>query len=273
MTPESHEPGRGDGLEMPAPTFWPLVMAAAVTLLGMGFVTSWLFTIIGVIVFVLALANWLMLLLPGRGHQREELVEPERRPQPVQPHGDVEHLRPGMAGHRLRYPEKIHPYSAGIKGGIIGGIAMTIPALIYSLASRHGLWFPVNLLAGMVSRLPTRPDGHLDVGALTEFRLRWFLIGTVIHIVISVGMGLMYGVLLPMLPGRRPIIWGGIVAPFLWTGAIHSFMGVLNPDLQGAVNWPSFIVSQFVFGLVAGIVVIRSEQVYVDGGQAREGQP
>src|SRR5436190_21910937 len=108
MTTEAHDPGeatRGDGLEMPAPTFWPLIMAAAVTLLGMGFVTSWLFTIIGAIVFVLALANWLTLLLPGRGHQREEFVEPALRPQPIRAHGEVEHLQPGMAGHRLRVPE------------------------------------------------------------------------------------------------------------------------------------------------------------------------
>jgi len=283
MTSEAHEPADREaasgGLEMPAPTFWPLVMAAAVTLLGMGFVTSWLFTIVGVLVFVLALANWLILLLPGRGHHCEELVGPEQRPQPVRAHGEVEHLQPGMAGHRLRYPEKVHPYSAGVKGGIFGGIAMTLPALLYGLiSSHHSLWYPVNLLAGMVSRLPrvAGPDSPLDISALEKFNLRWLVVGTVIHVVTSVGMGLIYGVLLPMLPWKRPIIWGGIVAPLLWTGAIHSFMGVLNPDLQQRVYWPSFIAAQFVFGLVAGWVVVRSEKVYVEGGQTAptgEGQP
>jgi hypothetical protein len=84
-------------------------------------------------------------------------------------------------------------------------------------------------------------------------------------------MGLIYGVLLPMLPGRRPIFWGGIVAPFLWSGAIHAFMGVLNPALQSAVNWPSFVVAQYVFGLVCGWVVLRSEKVYVEGARTPEG--
>ena len=37
--------------------------------------------------------------------------------------------------------------------------------------------------------------------------------------------------------------------PLLWTAASYSLMGVVNPLLQARVNWPWFIVSQFVFGL------------------------
>jgi hypothetical protein len=73
----------------------------------------------------------------------------------------------------------------------------------------------------------------------------------------------MYGVLMPMFPGR-PMLWGGVIAPMLWTGATYSFMGVLNPDLHSAVHWPSFIASQFIYGLTVGFVVIRSEKVYVN---------
>lgn len=270
MTSESHEPGGHGaaasgghaGIELPAPTFWPIVLAAGCTLLGMGVVTNWLFTYIGIGVFLIALAQWLWLLFPGRGHLHEPLAE--QRPTIIQAHGSVEHLRPGMAGHRMSLPEKMHPYSAGVKGGIAGGIAMTIPALIYGVLFRGSIWYPINLLAGMVSKLPTLPDGTLDYAQLDSFKLRWLLVGAVIHAVASVSTGLMYGVLLPMLPGRRPIIWGGIVAPLLWTGAIHSFMGVLNPALHTAVHWPSFITAQFVFGLVCGFVVVRSEQVYTD---------
>jgi hypothetical protein len=40
-------------------------------------------------------------------------------------------------------------------------------------------------------------------------------------------------------------------------------MGVVNPLLQERVDWPWFVVSQFVFGVVAAIVVLRSEMVYV----------
>ncbi len=40
-------------------------------------------------------------------------------------------------------------------------------------------------------------------------------------------------------------------------------MGIVNPLLQERVDWPWFIASQFVFGLAAAIVVVRSEKVYI----------
>ena len=59
------------------------------------------------------------------------------------------------------------------------------------------------------------------------------------------------------------VVFGGVVAPLLWTGAVYSFMGVLNAALHDAVYWPAFVASQFVYGLTAGLVVVRSEQGYV----------
>jgi hypothetical protein len=49
----------------------------------------------------------------------------------------------------------------------------------------------------------------------------------------------------------------------LWTGVSFGLMGVVNPVLQQRVDWPWFIVSQFVFGLVASIAVVRSETIRV----------
>jgi hypothetical protein len=40
-------------------------------------------------------------------------------------------------------------------------------------------------------------------------------------------------------------------------------MGVVNPVLRERVDWPWFIFSQFVFGVVASIVVVRSEMIHV----------
>jgi hypothetical protein len=40
-------------------------------------------------------------------------------------------------------------------------------------------------------------------------------------------------------------------------------MGVVNPLLQQRVNWPWFVVSQFVFGVVVAVVVHRSEKIYI----------
>lgn len=261
MATESDRPETPDRIEMPAPTFWPLVLAAGVTLIGAGVVTNYLFSAIGAVVFLIGLGNWMAQLMPGAGHVEEPLVEPHRRPRVIVPHvGEVERLRIGMPGHRLRIPEKVHPYSAGAKGGIVGGFAMMVPALAYGLISKH-FWYPVNLLAGMVLQMPQLPDGSLDKAALEHFHLSWAVTAILIHATMSIGLGLMYGVLLPMLPGR-PMFWGGVVAPLLWTGAIHGFMGVLNPALRDAVDWPSFIVAQFVYGIAVGWVVVRSEKVY-----------
>ena len=40
-------------------------------------------------------------------------------------------------------------------------------------------------------------------------------------------------------------------------------MGVVNPLLQERVDWPWFIASQFVFGITAAVVVLRSEMVFI----------
>ena len=89
------------------------------------------------------------------------------------------------------------------------------------------------------------------------------VLATLIHALTSLGVGMFFGVLLPTLP-RWPIFWGGIVGPILWTGAIYSFMGVLNPSLARQVDWKWFIASQFAYGLVMGIVVTRSEKVHAE---------
>jgi hypothetical protein len=50
-------------------------------------------------------------------------------------------------------PVETFSIAAGIKGGIAGGIAMVVPATIFSLLKYHSLWYAVNLLAagGFVS--------------------------------------------------------------------------------------------------------------------------
>jgi hypothetical protein len=256
-------PDEGGEVEMPAPTVWPMVLGVGLTLLAAGVVTNYAASAVGLVLAVAAAVGWVRELFPGRGVVMVERVPPEQRPRPVEGvAGRVETLRPGMPGHRASIPIKIHPYSAGVKGGIVGGLVMLVPALAYGLLRGHGIqgiWFPINLLAGML--LPS-------FGAMTDEQLEQFnplalVLATMIHAVVSVGLGLIYGVLLPTLPGERPIIWGGIVLPLLWTGAIYAFMQVLNPALNARVEWPWFIASQFVYGLAAGMVVVRSEQVYV----------
>jgi hypothetical protein len=76
------------------------------------------------------------------------------------------------------------------------------------------------------------------------------------------------------MPGG-PLVSGGIVMPLMWTGASYGLMGLVNPVLEERVDWPWFVVSQVVFGIVASIVVRRSEQIYLApiGGNPSQAPP
>jgi hypothetical protein len=249
-----------ESVEMPRSTAWPIVLALGITLLGAGLVTSLALCVVGVVLSSLGLGGWIGQLLPGRGHRHEPWVEPARRARPVtELPGMVEQLRPGMAGYRFQLPEKVHPISAGVRGGIVGGLVMPIPALAYGVLSGHGPWFPVNLLAGMV--VP-------GISGVTEAQLEQFSAGALvlaifIHAAFSVAFGLFFGVVsptLPPLPGG-PVIAGGVLMPLLWTGLCHGLMGIVNPLLNQFVSWPWFIASQVVYGLAMSVIVINSEKV------------
>ena len=163
-----------------------------------------------------------------------------------------------MPGYRLRLPQDVHPISAGIRGGIAGGIVMPVPALLWGLLSGHGLCYPVNLLAGLA--LPG--VGKMSVPELEQFHASLLLTALVIHIMLSLVIGLLYGVLLPTLPNvPRPIAWGGLLMPILWTGVSYVAMQVVNPALPAKVSWPWFIVSQLVFGITMPAVVLGMKRL------------
>ena len=47
------------------------------------------------------------------------------------------------------------------------------------------------------------------------------------------------------------------MAPVLWTGVLHSALGIVNPFLQQKIDWWSFLAAQVIFGLVAGYTVTK----------------
>ncbi len=261
MMNESHsadDSASSESIEMPKPTAAPLVLAVGIALAATGMATSLAFLCVGAIVFVAGLGMWITQLLPARGHQPEPRVEPSLRPQPVSPApGEVIELRRGVPGYRLRLPEKVHPISAGIKGGLIGGLVMPLPALAYGLLSRHGIWWPVNLLVGMV--IPG--IGRMTTSELEQFHPGLLVAGVLIHIVVSLILGLIYGVLMPTLPDlRKPIAWGALLMPLFWTAVSFIALGIMNPDVRDSVAWFWFAISQLVFGIVAAVVFMSREK-------------
>ncbi len=258
-SPQPEAPAAPDSLEVPRPTAAPLVVALGLAALAAGVALGIGFIAVGAAVVVAGLCIWIVQLLPGRGHVHEFLTE-AAGPQPVQARpGGVEHLRPGMPGYRLRLPQDVHPVSAGLNGGLVGGAVMPVPALLWGLLSGHGPWYPINLLAGMV--LPG--VGRMSVPELEQFHASLLLTALVIHVTMSVVVGLIYGVLLPTLPEvPRPIAWGGLLMPIVWTGASYVAMRVVNPKLPGEVSWPWFLLSQLVYGITMPAVVLGAKRLH-----------
>jgi hypothetical protein len=238
-------------IHLPAPTQWPMIMAVGLTLICAGLVTNMMISALGVAMAIIGAVGWFRQVLPHEAHElvpvTDEEIEIDREGRRVT---RVEHKHP-VSGRGMM-PVSTYPISSGIKGGFAGGTVMIVLAEIYGIVRFHSIWYVVNLLGGAGVAGWNTPSEH----ELASFHLAAFLIAIVIHTASSFLVGLLYGALLPILP-RHPIVLGGLIAPALWTGLLHSTLGLLNPYFDDHINWYWFALSQVGFGLVAGWVVAR----------------
>jgi hypothetical protein len=243
-----------DSVEMPASTAWPIVLAFGLALLFAGLLTSAAVSVLGAILAVAASAGWFRQVLP---HEAHETVPVKLEIAPVvTARPEVARIPALPERHRARIPIETYPIAAGIKGGLAGSVAMAALAMVYGVVSHHSIWYPINLLASIVYAQPLL----LSMERLTAFNPVLLLVAAALHLATSVLVGLLYGVLLPMF-GRRPILLGGFVAPILWSGLLHTSLGIINPLLNQRINWTWFVISQVGFGIVAGLVVVRQRRV------------
>jgi hypothetical protein len=236
-----------DVVQLPSPTAWPMVLSLGIALICTGLVTN---IVIGLLGFVLAVCGgvgWFFQVLPHEKHIGIPVRFEEIRI--VSSRTLMERL-PVSDMHRKILPIETFHISTGIKGGIVGGLAMIIPATLFSLVRYHSIWYAANLLAA---------GGFVDwVGAsdvfLSQFHMQGLLAAIAIHGFTSLLVGLLYGAMLPMYP-KYPIVTAGFVAPLLFTGILHSALGIVSPILNERIDWFWFVVSQVAFGLVCGYVV------------------
>ena len=249
---ESSSPLPGtETVEVPAPTAAPIVCALGVALLFAGLATSAIMSAIGAVLALAGAVDWLRRVLPHPEHELLPVVAADVTIATSRP--AIEQV-PRVAGQvRAALPLEIYPFSAGVHGGIVGGIAMAVFAVIYGVASGHGPWYPINLLAA--GFLPSA-----SIAQMSAFYAEAFVIALAIHAVTSVLVGVLYGALLPMLP-RRPILLGGLVAPLVWSGLLYTSLALINPVLAERIDWLWFVVSQLAFGVVAGLVVARRARI------------
>ena len=252
---KEHVPGT---LAMPAPTAWPFVTALGITLLCAGLVTHPAVSVVGLVLALRGAVGWFREVLPMEKPEfvRVRPVELRATPTKVSPR-TVAHLTAGVAGHRVRIPAKIHPYSSGLKGGLAGGTAMAMVACAYGLIAYRSVWYPINLLAA--SALPSLAEA--DLARLTAFNSTACVVAVIIHGVISLLVGLLFAVLLPMLPSRRTAFWSSLFSPLLWSALIWATLRLINPALDARIDWLWFIASQVAFGMTAGYVIHHTETV------------
>src|SRR5437879_5170334 len=240
-------------IELPAPTAWPIVLAFGFTLIFAGLVTSASVSLLGAIFTVAGCVGWFRDVLPHERHEPVPILEEvpavaTSRPQVARVEWITQEL------HRARLPLEIYPISAGVKGGLAGSVAMAVLAALYGIISGHDMWYPINLLSA--GFFPARAT----TAQISAFHWDALIIATIVHLICSLLVGLLYGAALPMFP-RRPILLGGVIAPVLWSGLIHSVLEALDPVLNQRIDWVWFVISQIGFGVVAGFVVSRQGRV------------
>src|SRR5260370_38477994 len=242
--------GTADTVEVPASTPWPIVLAFGITLLFAGLVTSEAVSVLGAVVSIAGAAGWFRDVLPHERHESVRVVTEVPLVTTMRP--EVALIEFAHEARRAWLPVEIHPISGGVTGGLAGRGALAILAVLYGVVNQHSFWSPINLLAaGFFPRAMTQTTAEI-----AAFHLRIFLIAVPIHLITSLLVGLLYGAMLPMLP-RRPVLLGGFVAPILWSGLIHSILGIVNPVLNQRIDWLWSVFSQVGFGIVAGSRVCR----------------
>jgi hypothetical protein len=242
-----------DVVHLPSPTVYPMVLALGISLICAGMVTSIAIGLLGLVLALWGCVGWFFQVLPREQHVnvvvQTELVR-------VVSSRTVAERLPADEMHRKILPIETFHITTGLKGGIAGGLAMIVPATLFSVLKYHSIWYAMNLLAagGFVSWA-----GASDA-FLSQFHMQGLLAALVIHGTVSLLVGLLYGAMLPMFP-RYPIVTAGLMVPLLFTAILYSGLNILSPILNQRIDWFWFVASQISFGLVCGFVVNLQSKV------------
>lgn len=247
-----------NAIELPAPTSWPILLAFGLSLLLAGLVTNIAVSAVGLLVVLFSAVGLWKDVFPHPHHVFVPAKPESEQAAPIKTSGrSVQSLHLGEEGHRVRVPVEIHSYSSGVYGGLAGGFVMAVLALLYGIVREGSIWYPINLLAA--AAVPSLAEADLEI--LREFNVLGLTVAVAVHLTFSVLVGLLYAVLLPMLPRRFEWFWGGIMTPLMWTALIHATMGMINPTLAQYIDWPWFVICQVAFGMVGGYVVFKSARI------------
>lgn len=133
----------------------------------------------------------------------------------------------------------------GVIGGLLGGLLMAMFAMSASVLRGPGLWMPVKLIGGFV----LGPRAINNVGA---FDVMPIVSGLVIHMLVSAGLGGLFGLLSARLPGVTLVLYGVVYALVIWFLALFIVLPIADPLLVNNTNPAVFALSHIIYGATLG---------------------
>ncbi len=140
----------------------------------------------------------------------------------------------------------------GAIAGLVAGVAMAIVGAAFALSSSNDIWLEAKQIAALVY-------GPAAV-AMPGFVAGPVIVGTLIHFIVAIGLGAVFGILfrsvlhIPSTFGA-PIVAGLIYGMLFWFLAYFIVLPIINPTLLDMYA-PAFIFQHLVFGMVLGIVYL-----------------
>src|SRR5216684_6214571 len=135
-------------IELPASSAWPLVLAVGFALLFAGLLTSASVSVLGAVLTVAGCVGWFREVFPHEHEEAVPIVFEDHRITTERRVVERVPVAPDLV--RAWLPLETYPISAGLKGGLAGGVAMAVLACTYGLLKAGSIWYPINLLAATV---------------------------------------------------------------------------------------------------------------------------
>lgn len=164
-----------------------------------------------------------------------------------------------MQPHALELPD-IKGLGGAI-AGFVAGVVMAVIGTLFALGRSNDLWLEAKQIAVIVYGSVAVHQSGFVAGPV--------LVGTMIHFVVAIALGALFGILfrtvlrIPSTFGA-PIMAGLVYSMLVWFVAYFIVLPIINPTLLDLYA-PAFILQHLAYGLTLGAVYLRLRSVpYTD---------
>jgi hypothetical protein len=145
----------------------------------------------------------------------------------------------------------------GAIAGFVAGVVMAIIGALFALGSSNDIWLEAKQIAAVVYGRAAVAEHSFVAGPV--------IVGTLIHFVVAIALGALFGILfrtvlrIPSTFGA-PIVAGLIYSMLVWFVAYFIILPIVNPTLLDLYA-PAFIFQHLAYGLTLGVVYMRLRSV------------